>query len=62
MEIDKLSEESLSALPARLETSDTNWASVGLQQGNVGVQLGAYSGQLAFQANAARITVAQINL
>jgi hypothetical protein len=62
MDFDKLANESLSALPDRLETADTNWAGVGVLQGNLGVQAATFSIQSLGQLNAAGVTVTQINV
>ena len=61
MKVHELESEAITALPARLETSDFNAAYVALGQSNVGVQIGYHTGQALFQANLARITVAQLN-
>jgi hypothetical protein len=61
MDFDTLATESLSALPERLETSDTNWAAVGVWQGNLGVQAASNSIQLLGQFNGAGVTVTQVN-
>ncbi len=54
-----LENESICALPERLETSDTNWSSVAFSQGNLGIQLGGLSLQAMGQANLAGVTVIQ---
>lgn len=61
MDFSALENETFTVLNARLETSDHNFAYVGLAQNNVGVQIGAASLQGMFQVNAAHITVLQAN-
>jgi hypothetical protein len=61
MKLHEIETEAITALPARLETSDFNAAYVALGQSNVGVQLGYHADQTLIQANLARITVAQFN-
>lgn len=61
MKVHELEFEAITALPARLETSDFNATYIALGQSNVGVQLGYRTGQALLQANLASITVAQIN-
>ena len=61
MDFKALESELVAALPERVETSDYNWSGVGIGQGNLGIQLGALSGQALFQVNAAGVTVSQTN-
>jgi hypothetical protein len=61
MEFSELNNETVVALPVRLET-DTNTALVGISQGNLGIQIGAVSLQSMLQVNAAAVRVTQVNV
>jgi hypothetical protein len=61
MEFSELDNETVVALPVRLET-DTNYALVGVSQGNLGIQIGAVSLQSMLQVNAAAVRVTQVNV
>jgi hypothetical protein len=56
----ELETETITALPARIETA-TNAALVGVSQGNLGIQIGAVAFQAMGQANLAGVNVTQVN-
>lgn len=60
MEFSELYNETVVALPARLET-DSNSALVLVSQGNLGIQSGFAAAQLMLQLNGAGVTVTQVN-
>lgn len=56
-------DEAIEFLPERLETSDFNISGIGIWQSNAAAQLAGGSAlQVIGQANAATVTVVQVNL